>query len=315
MNQTPNCARGFSLVEILIVTGVMGVMMLAMMTMQSNQMKSNNYLEFQLKRTQLEGTLLGQFLSDPKNCACLFAGANNFPVAGTTALTGSNPTRIGLFSSPPPGCGAPAQYFVDSVGIDGIKATAIRMRTIVPTINPNTYSGTLQINIQSTKDVLGPKDLLMSIPVSIATTPAGANVAFASCSINAVASTTVFIPSRKTNQCTVASWQSNPFPTCTPGSCSLGQTALDTGCMATGDYGGWTTYSCVRNCYTGTLPSGFVYDYYCPYRTSGNNTFGAVQCTPTPCPSGTTQKDLSCESTYTGSGYMKGFCRRTCAVN
>lgn len=178
-------SNGFSLVEIMIVTGIMGIMMLAMSTMQSNQMKANNYLEFQLKRTQLQGTIIGQILKDPNNCACLFNGASAFPSSGIATLAGATPTQIGPYTSAAPGCGAPAQFFIDGVGIDGLKATSIQLQNITPTANPNIYTGQLNLDIQSTKEVMGPKNLPISIPVSIATSPAGANVNFVSCSTGA----------------------------------------------------------------------------------------------------------------------------------
>lgn len=176
-----------SLIEVIVVTGIISVIMLAMLTMQSNQMKSNNYLEFQLKRTQLHGTLVGQFLKDSNNCACLFNGASSFPAAGTASLSGVTPTQIGLYTSAAPGCGAPAQFFINATGIDGLAATSIQLQNIAPTADPNIYTGSFNINIRSTKDVLGPSDLPISIPVSISTTPAGANVNFMSCGLTAAA--------------------------------------------------------------------------------------------------------------------------------
>jgi prepilin-type N-terminal cleavage/methylation domain-containing protein len=77
--------NGFSLSEMMIVAGIMGVLLLAMMTMQSNQTKANNFLQFQLRRTELQGAIVGQFLKDANNCACLFKGANPF-LASTAAV-------------------------------------------------------------------------------------------------------------------------------------------------------------------------------------------------------------------------------------
>ena len=178
--------NGFSLIEMLIVTGIMGVMSLAMMAMQSNASKANNYLHFQLKRSELQGAIVGQVLNNPNNCACLFSGASTFlATAAATApgvtLTGAVPTQIGRFSSGPPTCGAPLQPIVDTVEIDGVKAASIKLTKI--TGSGSSFSGVLSIDLQSTKDVMGPSHLPISIPVSISATTVGANVSFTNCAL------------------------------------------------------------------------------------------------------------------------------------
>lgn len=180
--------RGFSLIEVLIVAGVMGIVLLAMMTMQSNQLKATNFLEFRLKKTELKTVLLGQFLTNPDHCACLFAGAADFPATPTApgvTLTGVNPTAIGLYHFTTPGDCTTAtmpQKLVDNVGVDGMKATSIQLTDIMN--NSGVYSGTLTIALESTKDVLGPKALQpLKIPVTVATAPSGSNVSFKGCSM------------------------------------------------------------------------------------------------------------------------------------
>lgn len=124
--------QGMSLIEVMVAVGVMSVMTLVMMTMQENQLKSNNYLEFQLKRTQLQNALNGQVLNDPKNCACLFAGSSPFPATPTppgTTLSAA-PNQIGRYNFVTPGVCATAtmpQPLVNNVGIDGLKATSIQL--------------------------------------------------------------------------------------------------------------------------------------------------------------------------------------------
>lgn len=183
------CERGFSLLEVMIVTGVMGFMVLAMLTMQSNQLKSNNYLEFQLKRTQLQNALIGQVLNDPLNCSCLFAGASAFAVNPTkpgATLTGVAPTQIGRYQFVTPGDCSTAtipQPLVDGAGIDGLKTTSIQLKDIMNV--SGAYSGSVVVNLESTKEMLGPKTLAIKIPVSITTAPSGSNVKFVSCSLGA----------------------------------------------------------------------------------------------------------------------------------
>ncbi len=185
--------RGFSLVEIMIGTVIMGIMMLAMVTMQSSQMKANNYLQFQLKRTELQGAIIGQILNDANNCACLFKGANTFLASAAASapgvtLSGVAPTQIGRFPNPAPVCGLPIQPLINTTGIDGVQMTSVQLTKI--TGAGTTFSGTLSVDLHSTKDVLGPRNLPINIPVSIAATTAGLNVSFISCSMNGVAAST-----------------------------------------------------------------------------------------------------------------------------
>ncbi|MEK6556249.1 MAG: hypothetical protein AABZ31_13465 [Bdellovibrionota bacterium] len=176
--------QGSALIQVMVAAGILVTVMSAAMTFFSNQTKSNNFLEFQSKRAQLRLTILGQFLNNPDNCRCLFQGASAFATPGPSTLTGVAPIKIGRYNIITPGvCPGtlPPAPWIDSTPIDGMIATSIQLNNIV-NIGGN-YSGDLQIDLQSTKDVLGPKDLPLKIPVAIATTPAGAGlVSFVSCS-------------------------------------------------------------------------------------------------------------------------------------
>jgi len=195
---------GFSLVEMLVMVGIMSIVLLAMMTMQDNQTKSNNYLDFKLKTIQLRGTLIGQFLKDANNCACLFNGAPPFPAAGTNQLGGAAPTDVGLYTSAAPACGAPASYFINAAGVDGVAAKSVSLQNIKTTTIPNIYSGDFVVNATSTKAVLGPKDITVSVPVSISTTPVGANAQFTDCSVTTTTSDCVTVTTPMTNFCATA---------------------------------------------------------------------------------------------------------------
>ncbi len=171
---------GFTLVELMIASGVMAVMMFAMISMQTNQMKTNNFLEFQLKKTQLHGSILGQVISDPYNCNCLFNGAAEFPTTGTSELTGyTPPAAIGVFGIA--GCAAAIPNpLVTSAGLDGLKLISTKLKNIVPV--GSDFSGDLLINVESTKEILGPKELNIKIPVTVITDPGSpGNVAFKGC--------------------------------------------------------------------------------------------------------------------------------------
>lgn len=309
--------NGFSLIEIVVVSGIMGIMALVMMTMQQSQMKANNYLEFQLKRTQLEGAIIGQFLKDPNNCRCLFSGATAFPVSGIATLAGVTPTQMGLYTSAAPGCGAPSQFFINSTGVDGIKATSIKLQNITPTLTPNSYTGSLNINVQSTKDVIGTKDLPIKIDVSIATTPAGANVNFLSCSTNNTAGGLVFIPKKKScvdnyQKCWTAQFTNNE---CAPAACASGETSIYQGCQSGSDGGScWTSVTCNRLCYAGTMPSGYNLELYCSFGANDGTPI-SVACSPAACPSATTDAGINCHAQRVGSNLIGGYCARTCIAN
>jgi len=185
-----NSRSGATIVEVLVAGAIMIIMMLAMMTMQDNQLKGNNYLDFQLKRTQLQAELVGQVFNNANNCACLFAGSAAFsanPVAPGATLS-TLPLQIGRFNFVNPGVCATAtipQPLVDNIGIDGMRATSIQLTNIM---NANgAYTGEVVLDLQSTKPVLGPQNLPIRIKVDIVTSPAGAgNVNFASCAISAI---------------------------------------------------------------------------------------------------------------------------------
>jgi hypothetical protein len=178
---------GMSLIEVMVIVAIMGVTMFVVTSMYQFQLQANNYLQFQLKRTQLHNTLVGQFFNDPNNCACLFAGSAPFPdnpISPGATLTGPAPTQIGRYDFVTPGDCTTAtipQPLVDSTGIDGLKTTLIQLTDIMNISGK--YSGTVLINLRSTKTVSGPQDLPIKIPVSIITSPAGgSNVNFVSCS-------------------------------------------------------------------------------------------------------------------------------------
>lgn len=170
---------GMTLVEVMIVAGIMTVSALAMLMMNANQMKATNHLEFQLKREQLRMVLLGQFLNDPNNCKCLFQGASPYPSSGAAQLGGTAPTAIGPYRFTTPGNCATATMpapFVTTAGLDGLRATSITLNDVTPT------SGVLTVAVQSMKETLGPAAVNpIRIPVAVQSTAAGGNQIFQSC--------------------------------------------------------------------------------------------------------------------------------------
>jgi prepilin-type N-terminal cleavage/methylation domain-containing protein len=188
-----NSQSGMSLVEVMISIGIMSILALSMMTMQSNQVKTNNFLLFQLKRAELRAALVGQFLNDPNNCGCLFKNATpadfSSTASGVTLAVATPPVVLGRYSSSVCGTALIPVHLADSTGVDGIKTTSIQLTNI--TVAGGVFSGNLSVTLQSLTEVSGPKDLSLSIPVNVATIPTTPGmVAFSSCSMSAPAAAT-----------------------------------------------------------------------------------------------------------------------------
>ncbi len=184
---TSRIRNGFSLVEVMVALGVGSILMFATMTMYNNQLKANNYTDFQIKTTQLRSSLVGQFLNSADNCKCLFAGATQFPTTGISKLAGVSPNKIGRYSFSTPGDCATASIiapFVTTTGKDGVKATDIALEDIAP-LGGGKYQGNLMVKVEATRPVLGPSQIGISIPVDISATPVGSQMAFDACSSTA----------------------------------------------------------------------------------------------------------------------------------
>lgn len=177
-----NQERGFTLVEVLVVLGIVGVISAALMTVMQNQLKQANHFEFLGKKEQLRMILLGQFLNHNNNCRCLFNGASSFPAAGTDELRGfSPPTSLDLRH--PTTC-AKVSKLIDRDGEDGLKLNSVKLKNMSP-LGAGQYSGEFSIDIESTKSVMGPSVMSLKVPVVVRTNPVGTGttVAFNGCSV------------------------------------------------------------------------------------------------------------------------------------
>jgi hypothetical protein len=180
---------GFSLLEIMIVVGLMGVTLLGLMAMQRVQVKSNSFLHFQLKKTEIQAALLSQFLNYPINCGCLFKNANAAPfaenVVGHTLNVARPPTELGRYSFSTPGDCATATVpspFVTAGGIDGVRLADVSM-TDVTGFGGGVFSGRIQVLLRAAREVAGPSEIRLVIPVNVTTTPAApGQVNFDACS-------------------------------------------------------------------------------------------------------------------------------------
>lgn len=176
--------RGFSMIQALISGSIMAVVALAGVSYHKNQLKAQNFIEFNGKNESIRSAIISQFLSETDNCKCFFIGASEFPASGTTALAATAPTAIGRFNFPTPGSCAGTTVpnpIVSNTGVDGIQSTSFELRNI--TAVSGQYNGEFIVNLRTTKDVLGPKEQQLKFPVTITTAPgAGSNVSFQGCS-------------------------------------------------------------------------------------------------------------------------------------
>ncbi len=187
--------KGFSLVEILVVMAIMSIMALGSANFFVWQMKSNNFSDLQSKRTQLRLALLGQFLSSSSHCKCAFPGLDEFPAStsapGITLQSGGLPYSANILQRYSAGCTPDTGgQFISSTGIDSLKSNSIRLEEVH--LSGGNYIGKLSIEMESLKEVAGPKQLLLRIPVVLQTVPGSpGNVQFDGCSSD---SSTTIVP-------------------------------------------------------------------------------------------------------------------------
>jgi hypothetical protein len=171
---------GMGLIEIVIASAVLLTVITMAMTFFANQLKAKNYMDFQGQREDLRSKIVSQFLNDPINCKCLFTGSGTITKVGTATLRA--PTeRFGRYQFVIQGdCSTASVPVPFTSAIPSLAVTGVQINTLG--VN-GLHSGDLIVQLKSTKDVLGPKDLVLSIPVSVQTSPApGAEVNFEGCS-------------------------------------------------------------------------------------------------------------------------------------
>ncbi len=154
---------GFTLVEVLVVVAVMTIVLLSMVTMFRNQMLANNFLEFQGKRGELRNAIDGQFLTNRYNCKCLFP-PTPFPTSGTL-LTAATNAQLGLFNFVTAGDCAGATVpipFVDQIGAISTPLIELNIVNI-----SGTYSGQLNVVVSPGKEMIGPPQSVIRIPVAV----------------------------------------------------------------------------------------------------------------------------------------------------
>ena len=158
---------GNSLIQVLVAAGILAIVMMSTLSVFTNQTHANNFLEFQAKKEQLRLALLGQVLTSPEHCKCLFQGAAPFPTTGTPELSGYvPPTALGKFTDATCAGGVP-HPLVSSDGTDGLKLISTRLTNIA--LAGGSYAGELLVQVDSTKKVLGPSSLQLKIPVAVIT--------------------------------------------------------------------------------------------------------------------------------------------------
>ncbi len=190
--------KAMSLVELIIMMAVMSILALGSASMFVGQMKSANFVDYQVKRTQLRSALMGQFLSSSGNCKCLFNGSTEFVALNmaTPGITLSvNPTQVTNYNFPglPGDCTTavadPNPFISNNVTIDGMRSALIQLKDV--RWDGSAYSGDLSVDLTSVKEVAGPKDINLTIRVALQTVPGTpGHVVFSGCSMSSASGVT-----------------------------------------------------------------------------------------------------------------------------
>lgn len=177
--------KGFTLVEMLVAGGILGVLIVAGMNYFSNMQQSNNFLEFQMKREQLRTVILNQFLNFEDNCKCFFKNPAEFPEVGISKLAATPSDSIGRYQFTTEGDCSTATLgavFLSKEGSDGLRLVNVELANIKKF--PNSYAGDFLLYLRSTKKVVGPQIARLKIPVNVKTSAgAGSNKKFEGCSV------------------------------------------------------------------------------------------------------------------------------------
>lgn len=179
-------ARGFTLVEVIIVAGLMGGVALLMAELFKGQQKQTAKIELLYKTEQLRSVILGQVLDDPLNCKCMFESAPEFPSA-VPAIAAPSPNEIGKYDFIVPGdCsgGIPKPIVNNSArGIDDVKLLSAEI--VDAQFISGEYFGDLKILVSSAKEVTGVNQQQLKIPVKLITSNGSpGNQRFEGCSVS-----------------------------------------------------------------------------------------------------------------------------------
>ncbi len=182
---------GFSLVESMMVFGLLGAGAAGMIGLLDAQSKGSNRTEFMNLKEQLRTTVIAQFLNFPPNCKCLFEGVNFNKVGITPEIDFTNGV-IGRRNFLTPGdCSSatvPLPLISNSTVINGLKATSIKLKDIQEVSGQ--YLANFVLRIETQKKVSGAKEATLFIPVVLGTAadPDPAKFQVNGCSITAAAS-------------------------------------------------------------------------------------------------------------------------------
>lgn len=171
-----------------MVSGLIGLSAVAFTTLFTQQIRSQNFLTFQMRRTDIQTAISGQFLIDPIQCSCLFKLASplefNKAASNVTLTTSTAPQSIGLYTFTTPGDCSTASIavpFANQSAQDGVTLKSVSLTGITKV--GASYSGTFKVSLKSTKEVLGPEIVSLEVPVAVKTLPGSTatKVKFESC--------------------------------------------------------------------------------------------------------------------------------------
>lgn len=164
--------KGFSLVEAMMVLGLMAAAGVAVMTFMQNQSKVSNRMEYVNLRDQLRSTLLSQFLTSSESCKCVFEGATFNKVGVTSEINFSNGVIGRRHFATSGNCATstvPFKLVSTNEVINGLQALDIKLKDVQEV--SGSYMANFQVRIETPKNIIGVRESLIQIPVILNTQP------------------------------------------------------------------------------------------------------------------------------------------------
>ena len=188
---------GFSLVETLVVVGVMGIIMGGMMTLQSHQSKEVKALSEQLAKSELDKNLISVF-ADGTICSFMFANGSSVGLSPVNATFDAStlPKKNAFTLNQIPlrgGSSAPIAQINQqaSASSNSLYVNSIYVN-VVQKVDANHYLATLNVSFDPARTVRAVPDL--SYPMLLQTSGANANTSISSCAMTNGSGSPNYVP-------------------------------------------------------------------------------------------------------------------------
>lgn len=286
--------NGFTLIEVLIVMGIMSVVALGFAQMLTTQMRFQKQVGQSMERNQF-GQFLSNILNDANNCPCQFTGHTIF--ASTANVTGIQDLKST--------CGTQAQTIANGSAPlpgseTGLKVSDISLVQVTPA-GANTYTARLQVQFDPASTVVSLHPV--SQPLVLQTDNTGKVITCSNAEANCLSLGGIW---NGTN----CSFSLNPASACQ----SLGGTWTGSSCTSASNPaancqslgGTWNGSSCSLTNLAATCVGlgGNWNGSTCGFKGASNNSIAA-----NPCPAGTYKNPITGTCTAVGgSGSSSSGC-------